>query len=62
MRLDQIWIVEKNNEEDGSTLHSVSDYKGVNENIEIEKWYLANRFGGLPDIDNLKFDPYVSSK
>ena len=62
MRLDQIWIVEKNNEEEGSTLLSVSDYKGVNENTEIEKWYLANRFGGLPDIDNLKFDPYVSSK
>ena len=62
MRLDQIWIVEKKNEEEGSTLLSVSDYKGVNDNTEIEKWYLANRFGGLPDIDNLKFDPYVSSK
>lgn len=62
MRLDQIWIVEKKKEEEGSTLLSVSDYKGVNENTEIEKWYLANRFGGLPDIDNLKFDPYVSSK
>ena len=62
MRLDQIWIVEKKNEEEGSTLLSVSDYKGVNENTEIEKWYLANRFGGLPDIDNLKFDPYASSK
>lgn len=62
MRLDQIWIVEKKNEEEGSTLLSVSDYKGVNENTEIEKWYLANRFGGLPDFDNLKFDPYVSSK
>ena len=62
MRLDQIWIVEKKNEEDGSVLLSLSDFKGVNENTEIEKWYLANRFGGLPDIDNLKFDPYVSSK
>lgn len=62
MRLDQIWIVEKKKDEEGSMLLSVSDYKGVNENTEIEKWYLANRFGGLPDIDNLKFDPYVSSK
>ncbi len=62
MRTDQIWIVEKEKEEEGSTLHSVSDYKGVNENTEIEKWYLANRFGGLPDIDNLKFDPYGTSK
>lgn len=62
MRIDQIWIVEKKHEEDGSTLHCVSDYKEVTDNTEIEKWYLANRFGGLPDIDNLKFDPYVSSK
>ena len=62
MRIDQIWIVEKKHEEEGSTLHCVSDYKEVTDNTEIEKWYLANRFGGLPDIDNLKFDPYVSSK
>lgn len=62
MRLDQIWIVEKQKEEEGSTLHCMSDYKGVNENTEIEKWYLANRFGGLPDIDHLKFNPYGPSK
>ena len=53
VRKDQVWITEKNQE--GSTdLYSLQDFEGLREDTPFEKWYLAGKFGGLPQIKNLK--------
>lgn len=53
VRKDQIWITEK--KEDGSTeLFSLQDFEGLREDTPFEKWYLAGKFGGLPNIKPLK--------
>ncbi len=52
-RRDQIWITEKN--EYGETeLFSLQDFDEVREDTPFDKWYLAGRFGGLPDIKALE--------
>ena len=49
LRRDQIWFTEK--KADGaSELFSLSDFEGVREDTPFAKWYLANKFGALPDI------------
>lgn len=52
-RTDQIWITEKN--EFGETeLYSVQDFEGVREDIPFDKWYMAGKFGGQPNIDEIE--------
>lgn len=52
-RTDQIWITEKN--EFGETeLYSVQDFEGVREDIPFDKWYMAGKFGGQPNIDDIE--------
>ena len=46
-RRDQICFVEK--EYEGNTLlYKLSDFKGVRQNIPIDKWYLSGRFKAIP--------------
>ncbi len=54
-RRDQIWIVEKD-QTGVSKLFSVTDIKGVRDDIPFEKWYLSGRFGGVPNIESLNFE------
>ena len=52
-RKDQIWFTEKN--EYGETeLFSVQDFDKVREDTPFEKWYMAGKFGGIPDIQSLE--------
>jgi len=53
-RKDQIWFVEKN-EYGESELFSVQDFDGVREDTPFEKWYLAGKFGSLPNIQEIEF-------
>lgn len=53
LRRDQIWFAEKR--DDGSSeLFSLSDFEGVREDTPFAKWYLANKFGALPDIQRVE--------
>lgn len=52
-RTDQIWITEKN--QFGETeLYSIQDFEGVREDIPFDKWYMAGKFGGQPNIDEIE--------
>ncbi|MBF4515845.1 ATP-binding protein [Flavobacterium sp. ANB] len=53
IRQDQIWIAEKN--EKGSTdLYSLQDFEELKEDVPLERWYLAGKFGGLPQIKSIE--------
>jgi AAA15 family ATPase/GTPase len=48
-RSDQIWFTEKN--QFGETeLYSAQDFEDVREDIPFDKWYMAGKFGALPNI------------
>ncbi len=51
-RKDQIYFCEKQNK--ATKIYSMSDFKGLRENIDYEKSYLLGRFGALPRIKNIK--------
>ena len=52
-RKDQIWFTEKN--EYGETeLFSTQDFDKVREDTPFDKWYMAGKFGGIPDIQALE--------
>ena len=52
-RKDQIWFTEKN--EYGETeLFSAQDFDKVREDTPFDKWYMAGKFGGIPDIQALE--------
>lgn len=50
-RRDQIWFVEKNNDNGESDLYSLSDFP-VRKSENIEKGYLLGRYGAIPFIKN----------
>ncbi len=53
-RSDQIWFTEKN--QFGETeLYSAQDFEGVREDIPFDKWYMAGKFGALPNIQESVF-------
>lgn len=53
IRKDQVWITEKN--EKGETeLYSLQDFDNLREDTSFDKWYLAGKFGGVPQIKSLK--------
>lgn len=53
LRKDQIWFTEKN--DFGVTeLYSLQDFDGVREDTPFEKWYMAGKFGALPNIQSLE--------
>jgi AAA15 family ATPase/GTPase len=52
IRRDQVWIAEKSKM--GTTeLYSLQDFD-VREDTPFEKWYLAGKFGGLPQIKSIE--------
>lgn len=52
-RKDQVWFTEKN--EFGVTeLYSLQDFPDVREDTPFDKWYLAGKFGGIPDIKSIE--------
>lgn len=53
LRRDQIWFVEKNNEQ-ASNLYPLSDFR-PRKGEALEKNYLAGRYGALPFIGDLRF-------
>ncbi len=48
-RSDQIWFTQKNKFGE-SELYSAQDFEGVREDIPFDKWYMAGKFGALPNI------------
>lgn len=48
-RKDEIWYLEKNSR-GYSTLKSLSEYKDVRKDLDIEKGYMAGRFGAIPMV------------
>ncbi|NJN34302.1 MAG: ATP-binding protein [Saprospiraceae bacterium] len=53
-RSDQIWFTEKNKFGE-SELYSAQDFDGVREDIPFDKWYMAGKFGALPNIQESLF-------
>jgi AAA15 family ATPase/GTPase len=51
-RRDQIWFVEKTNE-NASKLYPLSDFSPRKDEV-IERWYLRGRYGALPILSDLK--------
>jgi AAA15 family ATPase/GTPase len=54
LRSDQIWFAEKN-ERGETSIYSAQDFDGVREDIPFDKWYLAGKFGAIPDIQDIQF-------
>lgn len=52
VRRDQVWITEKN-DVGVSDLFSLQDFEGVREETPFDKWYLAGKFGGLPNLKSV---------
>lgn len=52
-RRDQIWFTEKD-EFGVSDLYSLQDFSDVREDTPFDKWYLAGKFGGIPNIKSLE--------
>lgn len=53
LRKDQIWFTQKN--DSGHTdLYSMQDFDGVREDTPFDKWYLAGKFGALPNIKSIE--------
>jgi AAA15 family ATPase/GTPase len=52
-RKDQIWFVEKSKKGE-SVLYSLQDFNDVREDTPFDKWYLAGKFGGIPNIKSLE--------
>ncbi|MDN3655411.1 ATP-binding protein [Ferruginibacter paludis] len=52
-RRDQIWFAEKN-EIGATSLYSLQDFNEVREDTPFDKWYLAGKFGGIPNISSLE--------
>ena len=52
-RKDQIWFTEKD-EFGVSDLYSLQDFNDVREDTPFDKWYLAGKFGGVPNIKSLE--------
>ena len=53
LRRDQVWFTEKS-DKGISELYSLSDFEGVREDTAFAKWYMANKFGGVPTIRSLE--------
>jgi len=47
IRKDQVWFTSKD-EQGVSELFSLSDFEDVREDTPFAKWYMNNKFGGVP--------------
>lgn len=50
LRRDQIWFTQKDMKTGASELYSLSDFKGVRQDVDLQKSYSINKFGGKPFI------------
>jgi len=53
LRKDQIWLAEKS-DPGNSELYSLQDFDNLREDTPFEKWYMAGKFGGLPNIKSVE--------
>lgn len=53
IRKDQVWFTEKD-KYGVSELFSLSDFEDVREETLFAKWYLNNKFGGVPSLQSLE--------
>ena len=53
IRRDQVWFASKNQYGE-SELYSLADFNGVREDTPFAKWYLANKFGAVPEISSFE--------
>lgn len=53
LRKDQIWFIEKDSK-GVSELYSLSEFDGVDEDVNFSEWYLAKRFGGIPTMGTIR--------
>lgn len=53
IRRDQVWFASKNQYGE-SELYSLADFNGVREDTPFAKWYLANKFGAVPEITSFE--------
>jgi AAA15 family ATPase/GTPase len=52
-RKDQVWFTEKN-EQGVTELFSLQDFPEVREDTKFDKWYLAGKFGAIPNLQSLE--------
>lgn len=52
LRADQIWFTQKDRE-GASELYSLADFNDVEEDTPFSKWYMAKKFGAVPEIESL---------
>ena len=52
IRKDQVWFTSKD-EQGVSELFSLSDFEDVREDTPFAKWYMNNKFGGVPSLKSL---------
>jgi len=52
IRLDQVWITQKNKDGE-SSIYSLQDFENLSEDSPLEKWYMAGKFGGLPNLKSI---------
>ena len=53
IRKDQIWFTEKD-KYGASELFTLSDFEDVREDTLFAKWYMNNKFGGVPSLQSLE--------
>lgn len=53
IRKDQVWFTEKNMRGE-SEIYTLSDFSDVREETLFAKWYLNNKFGGVPSLQPLE--------
>lgn len=53
IRKDQVWFCEKT-DDGASELFSLADFEGVREDTQFAKWYMARKFGALPNIKSIE--------
>ena len=53
IRKDQVWFTEKD-QYGASEMFSLSDFEDVREDSLFAKWYLNNKFGGVPSLQSLE--------
>lgn len=55
LRRDQIWFIEKDSK-GASSLYSLAEFRGVRNDLQLERSYIQGRFGAVPYLGQL---PYV---
>ena len=50
LRRDEMWLAERNPRTETSKLVSVNDFLETRKNLDLRKFYLSGRMGGIPSI------------